>query len=148
VREVLALAHWRYTGIYAGYNFGLSASLWIGLTQLVFRMLGTSLYFSVHDSEGDLVGMFSFYPRRGNIVEIGLGMRPEKTGHGEGLAFVLAGLAFARDEFKPTSFQLDVAAFNQRARLVYERAGFAETGTLMRRMKGREEEHIQMRRPA
>jgi [ribosomal protein S18]-alanine N-acetyltransferase len=148
MREALALARWRYSGIYAGYNFGVATSLWIAMTQLMFQLLGTSLYYSVLDSEGDLVGMFSFYPRHGNIVEVGLGMRPDKTGQGSGLAFVRAGLDFARDQFKPTSFQLDVAGFNQRARLVYERAGFAPTGTLTRRIKGRKEEYIQMSRPA
>ena len=148
MREALTLARWRYAGIYAGYNFGVAASLWIAFTQLLFHLLGTSLYYAVLDSEGDLMGMFSFYPRHGNIVEVGLGMRPDKTGQGAGLAFVRAGLDFARREFKPASFQLDVAAFNQRARLVYERAGFAETGTLTRRIKGRQEDYIQMSRPA
>jgi ribosomal-protein-alanine N-acetyltransferase len=148
MREALALARWRYTGMYASYNFGLAASLWIGFVQLMFRMLGASLFYSVRDAEGDLVGMFSFYPRQGNSIEVGLGMRPDKTGQGAGLAFVQAGLDFARNEFKPTSFQLDVAVFNQRARLVYERAGFTQTGSLTRRIKGRQEEYIKMSRPA
>jgi ribosomal-protein-alanine N-acetyltransferase len=148
LREALALARWRYTGIYSSYNFSLAASLWIAITQLLFQLLGTSLYYVVRDSGGDLVGMFSFYPRPGNIVEVGLGMRPDKTGQGAGLAFVRAGLDFAREEFKPASFQLDVAVFNQRARLVYERAGFAQTGTLTRRIKGHHEEYIKMSRPA
>jgi [ribosomal protein S18]-alanine N-acetyltransferase len=148
MREALALARWRYTGIYSSYNFGLAASLWIAIAQLLFKLLGTSLYYAAHNAEGDLVGMFSFYPRPGNIVEVGLGMRPDKTGQGAGLTFVRAGLDFARDQFKPASFQLDVAVFNQRARLIYERAGFTQTSTLTRRIKGRQEEYLQMRRPA
>jgi ribosomal-protein-alanine N-acetyltransferase len=148
MREALALARWRYSGIYSSYDFGLPASVGIAFTQFVFRLLGASLYYAVHDSGGDLVGMFSFYPRQGNVIEVGLGMRPDKTGQGAGLAFLRAGLDFARDEFRPASFQLDVAVFNQRARLVYERAGFTPAGTLTRRVGGHQEEYIQMRRPA
>ena len=38
--------------------------------------------------------------------------------------FLLASLEFARRRFSPDSFTLFVATFNQRAILVYERAGF------------------------
>ena len=38
--------------------------------------------------------------------------------------FFNVGLAFARDRFRPRQVFLHVAAFNERARLVYERAGF------------------------
>ena len=38
--------------------------------------------------------------------------------------FLLASLEFARRLFSPDSFTLAVATFNERAILVYERAGF------------------------
>ena len=85
MREALALARWRYAGIYAGYNFGATGQSLDRLHSVdCSELLGTSLYYSVLDSEGDLVGMFSFYPRHENIVEVGLGMRPDKTGQGSG----------------------------------------------------------------
>jgi ribosomal-protein-alanine N-acetyltransferase len=148
IRDALALAGWRYGGIYATYNVGYLDSLGICCTQIVFRLLASSLYYSVFNQGGELIGMFSFYPRHENTIEVGLGMRPDKTGHGAGLQFMQAGLAYARERFKPAYFQLDVADFNQRARLVYERAGFAPTGTVTRQVSGRSQEFIKMSRPA
>ena len=62
------------------------------------------------------------------MVTIGLGLRPDMTGHGQGLAFVNAGLNFARKEFVPKRFRLYVFDWNQRAIRVYERAGFRQIG--------------------
>lgn len=39
--------------------------------------------------------------------------------------FLLASLEFARRRFSPDSFTLSVATFNERAILLYERAGFS-----------------------
>ena len=44
-----------------------------------------------------------------------------------------AGLEFAQVRFAPRRVTLDVAAFNERARVVYERAGFRLTGRHVRR---------------
>ena len=51
-------------------------------------------------------------------------MRPDLTGQGLGLEYLLAGLEFAEERFSPGRFTLSVATFNERAILVYERAGF------------------------
>ena len=66
------------------------------------------------------------------MLEYGLGIRPDLTGRGLGLEFVRAGLEFGRERFRPGRIVLAVAAFNERAIAVYERAGFAETGRHMR----------------
>ena len=63
-----------------------------------------------------------------DTVEIGLGLRPDLTGQGLGLQFFLEGVAFARDRFPGRRVTLNVAAFNERAITVYERAGFRRTG--------------------
>jgi [ribosomal protein S18]-alanine N-acetyltransferase len=80
-------------------------------------------YFSVFDEGGILVGFFLF-EREGTRVDIRLGMRPDLTGQGLGIGYLLAGLEFARRRFSPDSFTLSVATFNERVILVYERAGF------------------------
>ena len=61
-------------------------------------------------------------------LTIGLGLRPDLTGHGRGLALVEAGLAYARAQYDATLFRLYVFAWNQRAIRVYERAGFTPVG--------------------
>ncbi len=63
----------------------------------------------------------------GGAVDVGLGLRPDLNGRGLGLGFVLADLEFARRRFAPDGFRLSVAAFNEGAILVYERAGFTRT---------------------
>lgn len=57
-------------------------------------------------------------------VDIGLAMRPDLTGRGKGLRFFRAGLAHTVRLFPGISQRLTVATFNQRAKKVYERAGF------------------------
>jgi RimJ/RimL family protein N-acetyltransferase len=88
-------------------------------------------FFVVRDETGELVG-FYYFDEREDAVEIGLGLRPDLTGRGLGLQFFRDGVAFARRTFRQERVVLNVAAFNERAIKVYERAGFHETGRHMR----------------
>jgi [ribosomal protein S18]-alanine N-acetyltransferase len=89
-------------------------------------------YFEARDESGELVG-FYYFEQRADGLEYGLGLRPGLTGGGLGLEFVRAGLEFAQVRFAPRRVTLNVAAFNERARIVYERAGFRPTGRHVRR---------------
>jgi aminoglycoside 6'-N-acetyltransferase/ribosomal-protein-alanine N-acetyltransferase len=61
---------------------------------------------------------------------------------------VRAGLDFARQRYGPRGLVLDVAAFNERARRVYERAGFVEIGRhLVRDDRHGTVEFVDMARP-
>ena len=91
-------------------------------------------FFVVRDDAGDLVG-FYYFDEREDAVEIGLGLRPNLTGRGLGLQFFRDGVAFARRTFRQERVVLNVAAFNERAIKVYERAGFHETGRHVRRFE-------------
>jgi RimJ/RimL family protein N-acetyltransferase len=88
-------------------------------------------YFEARDEDGKLVG-FYYFERKADALEYGLGLRPDLAGQGLGLEFVRAGLEFARLRFAPERIILNVAAFNDRARIVYERAGFRLTGRHVR----------------
>ena len=80
------------------------------------------------------------------ILDIGLGLKPELTGKGYGLEFMLDGMSFLRERYQPSAFQLVVAAFNERAIRVYERVGFVKCGSCKSHVNGREQDFISMRR--
>ena len=88
-------------------------------------------YFAALDESDSLVG-HSYFDFRDGVLEYGLGLRPELTGRGYGLEFFRAGLEFGRERFRPERIVLAVAAFNERAITVYERAGFRITGRHVR----------------
>jgi RimJ/RimL family protein N-acetyltransferase len=105
------LATWRYPPPYDFYD---------GDAEPV---LNPERFFEARDASGDLVGFYYFEPKPPEL-DFGLGLRPDLTGQGLGLQFFLAGLAFGRERYGPVRFVLHVASFNERARRVYERAGF------------------------
>ena len=80
-------------------------------------------YFAALDENGRLVG-FYYFEEKPPDLDYGLGLRPDLVGRGLGLEFFLRGLEFARERYRPRRVYLHVAEFNERARKVYERAGF------------------------
>ena len=110
---------WRYEPPYDFYNADEEGRL------------NPERYFAVRDEDGELIG-FYYYEQKPDALEYGLGLRPDLTGRGFGLGFFRAGLAFGRERYRPPFVRLFVAAFNERAIKVYERAGFRETGRHMR----------------
>jgi len=149
-RDIGPVASWRYPGPYAYYNFDLLSLATILLAQSLFGAISDPTYFTVVDEREQIVGVFSYIWHARGVLEVGLAMRPDLTGQGRGLglSFVLAGLDFARKRFRPQRFYLTVAAFNNRARTVYERAGFTRVGTTASHRGGRKVELIEMMRDA
>jgi len=146
------VSRWRYEGVYAFYNQEALPMLLVALFRVLLRATGFEAFIVYDDAQqktgsDSRIGIFTFI-RRGEGVEIGLAMRPDLTGRGLGLAFVEAGMDFARARYAPTRFTLDVATFNERARKVYERAGFRPTGTFTRNTREGPREFIAMSRPA
>ena len=97
-------------------------------------VLNPERFFEALDPDGALVG-FYYFEEKGDALEIGLGLRPELVGRGLGLEFFRLGVDFGRQRFRPAKVILAVAAFNERAVKVYERAGFVETGRHVRRFE-------------
>ena len=98
------LASWRYPPPYDFYDGDVDP------------VLNPERYFGAFDEEGELVGFYYFEPKPPDL-DYGLGLRPDLTGQGH-------GLEFARERYEPGRVYLHVAEFNERARRVYERAGF------------------------
>lgn len=154
--DVLAIVQWRYEGEYAVYN--LDSDPEDDASEMLDRR---SPYYAVWNERNELIGFFcygsaaqvgpidepSLYSEDKTIT-IGLGLRPDLTGQGNGLALVEAGLEFARQAYAPAYFRLFVMAFNQRALKVYERAGFRKVGVYFQQRSSGPREFVEMRRPA
>ena len=118
--EARGISRWHYEPPYDFYD---TVSDEDDLQELLDPKRRKDAYFSVFDENGAIVGFFQF-ELEGNTVDVGLGMRPDLTGKGQGVGYLLAGLEFARERFAPERFTLSVTTFNERAIRVYERAGF------------------------
>lgn len=157
--DARAVQLWRYEDMYAVYNMGHDNS---SDSEVLAELLDRrSPYYAVRANQGELVGFFNFGTSalvwgskepsiygESRTIAIGLGMRPDLTGKGSGLAFVLAGLNFARQEFAPEHFQLYVFPWNERAIRVYERAGFQRVRVFLQRSIHGEREFLEMSRDA
>jgi RimJ/RimL family protein N-acetyltransferase len=113
------LEAWRYEPPYDFYNGDEDP------------VLNPERFYGAADDDGTLVG-FYYLEEKGGAVEIGLGLRPDLTGRGLGAEFFQGGVDFARTRFPGRPVILNVAAFNERAIKVYDRAGFGETGRHVR----------------
>ncbi len=59
-----------------------------------------------------------------DALDLGLGMRPDLTGQGQGNLFVQAVIDFAIEHYAPGSLRVTIAEFNKRAQRVWQKAGF------------------------
>jgi ribosomal-protein-alanine N-acetyltransferase len=142
--EATRISGWHYEPPYDFYDVTSDPD---DLQELLDPKRRKEDYFSVFDEAGVLVGFFQF-GREGTAVGVGLGMRPDLTGQGLGLDYLLAGLEFARERFAPEHFTLSVATFNERAIVVYERAGFRRGDEYMHNTNGGEYPFLSMAREA
>ncbi|HEY7124376.1 MAG TPA: GNAT family protein [Ktedonobacterales bacterium] len=151
------LLEWAYEGPYAVYNFQSDYGPEDPYDTLEELLDQRSPYYAVHDARGELVGFWGFGTsaevtgerlpavfREDGSLTVGLGLRPDLTGKGLGLAFVRAGLEFARKQFAPSGFRLFVLPWNERAMKVYERAGFRRVGTVMQKTLEGERPFVEM----
>jgi ribosomal-protein-alanine N-acetyltransferase len=147
--DIRAILAWRYDGPYAAYNASAEEDPDFDYTA---EMLDTRSPHFAARLDGlagwehkDPDGFFAFgsacevgsepdspaephLRRADGWITIGLGLRPDLTGHGLGLPYVESGLELARNAYNPPGFRLFVYAWNWRAQRVYERVGFAAVG--------------------
>lgn len=160
--DARAILSWRYAAPFEAYN---APDLDDGSAEDALReLLDTrSPYFAVREAGPERASPIAFfaYGSAGEVggaattpyllqpdgsLTIGLGLRPDHTGQGRGLALVEAGLAFAREHYHPALFRLYVFAWNTRAIRVYERAGFTQVGETRVRVAAGEWVFVEMTR--
>lgn len=123
-----AIARWRYEPPYDIYNLENSTE------SIRYALDPRNNYYTMRNDDGDLIGFCSFGldgqvpggDYRLEALDIGMGVRPDLTGKGHGSQIAANVLNFARKTFQPTIFRVTIAAFNQRARRVWEKMGFQE----------------------
>ena len=141
--DAVEVSGWRYPPPYDFYDATADAG---DLAELLDPELRGGNYLAAVDRSGAVVG-FAQLVADGATVDVGLGLRPDLTGQGLGARFLEAVLAEARSRHAPERLTLSVAAFNRRAIVVYERAGFAEVARRPHATNGGLHEFVMMERP-
>lgn len=140
-----AISLWSYPPPYEVYDAN-------GTTEAIEEYLGGS-YYVARDEEAEVVGYACYglaaqvpvegsrgaYQRE-DLLDIGLGLRPDLCGRGLGSSFLAAAMEFGRERHSPRGFRLTVAAFNRRAVAVYARAGFTLETSFVRDTAGEKRE--------
>jgi len=119
------VSNWRYDDVYSFYDMAADEDdLKIFMDTKNWR----SIIRAVLNENEELVGWASFYIENDEFW-LSLGLRPDLTGHGLGVDFVLECIRYAISHYEPINrtIKLAVAVFNQRAIKVYQRTGFVET---------------------
>ena len=131
---------WQYDGPFAFYDMPNDED---DLVEFLNPDERTEHYFAVLNGE-ELIGYYVFEPNA-DVVDVGLGMRPDLTGQGNGTAFLEAGLAFIMDRYAPKQIELAVATFNERAIRLYTKSGFEPVERFQQATNGGSYEFLKMR---
>jgi ribosomal-protein-alanine N-acetyltransferase len=81
-----AIAGWHYPEPFSFYDWAADSN---DLAELLDPTARGNDYFAVEDEDGSLIGFFHFKTPHGPRLEIGLGLRPERTGQGLGKSSAL-----------------------------------------------------------
>jgi ribosomal-protein-alanine N-acetyltransferase len=102
-------------------------------------------YYCIHDAAGDLLA-YCCFGRDAQVgggdysapaLDLGLMVRPDLTGQGQGSRYASAMVEFAERTFGRQPMRVTIAEFNQRAQRVWQKAGFRQTQTFPRARDGR-----------
>jgi RimJ/RimL family protein N-acetyltransferase len=134
------IVRWRYEPPYDIYNLENSEA------EIHYAIDPQNNFYTMRDENGTLVGFCSFGDDgqvpggdySANALDIGMGIRPDLTGKGHGASIAASTLDFARITFQPIAFRVTIAAFNTRARRVWEKNSFIQTQAFMHQGSKRE----------
>jgi RimJ/RimL family protein N-acetyltransferase len=89
-------------------------------------------YFAIVDENGLLLGFCNFGADAqvpggdysAAAIDVGMGMRPDLTGQGQGVDYAQAVFDFAQKQYPGRALRATIAAFNERAQKVCLKHGF------------------------
>ncbi len=131
--HIRTIASWQYELPFSVYD--------LSEAECLSFLEPTNRSYSVLDQEQRLIGYCCFgaearvsggsSSQQATVLDVGVGMQPDKTGKGLGGSFVETVLEFGH-AFSPAKFRVTVAAFNQRSLKTFYKLGFEETYTFQR----------------
>ncbi|MDX1414771.1 MAG: GNAT family N-acetyltransferase [Candidatus Promineifilaceae bacterium] len=138
VRDFLT---WEYQESYAIYNMSSEE----GEETISFFLDPENGYFSIVDESGKLLGYCNFgadaqvpggdYDEE--ALDIGMGMRPDLTGKGQGKAYAQAVFNFAKKRYPVMRQRVTIAEFNHRAQRLCANMGFHPVARFAKKDDGR-----------
>lgn len=141
--DVAEFITWTYEGVHSFYDNNIQEEKIKGFLQSV----NTDPMYSVVDGQGELISNCEFFdvgePLE-EIMAVGVQMRPDLTGKGNGLAFIQSIIEQGRKLIGYNHLELAVAEFNKRAIHVYEQAGFKRKGDFENTIRGEDYNFIIM----
>lgn len=134
--HALAILDWRYSPPYDFYNFEPAEHQ----ADLENFLNPKNNFLAILNGDGELEGFFSFgvdgqvpggtYHDR--ALDIGLGIRPDLTGQGNGRHYAEAVISYAIRHYLPSCLRVTIASFNQRAQRVWASLGFELVETFVK----------------
>lgn len=125
------LMTWRYDAPYDRYNLAVDARC--RSEMAAFLVAPHNAYYRLDDGQGHVVAFCCFgadarvpggdYGE--DAVDIGLGLRPDLTGHRLGEGIIRTALHLAIALYKPQHLRVTIADFNLRAQKAWRKVGFA-----------------------
>ena len=126
--QIQEFISWQYDGPYAMYTMNDENE-----AELVtFFTDPANGYFAIVDEAGLLLGFCNFgadaqvpggdYNQ--DAIDVGMGMRPDLTGQGQGADYARAVFEFAQKQDPGQAFRATIAEFNKRAQKVCLKHGF------------------------
>ena len=131
------ILNWRYEPPYDLYNLDPENFE----SELEMLLDAENRYYTLWDESNSIIGYCCFggeaqvsggdYSQKG--LDLGMELRPDRTGQGQGTQFIQALVAFAQQNFQAEQLRVTIAAFNQRALRAWQKAGFKAIGEFSRR---------------
>jgi len=126
-----SICEWKYEPPWDIYNWPSWPNMKKDGIEFGDPVLRASQYAVVLDEHYALIGYAQYFPM-GNVTRLGLGLHPERMGHGLGVRFVQLIVSEAIRRSPRNEIDLEVASWNKRAIRAYERAGFHIEDTYLR----------------